>query len=89
MDFETLRVGGPNFRQPSISSGLPHSCASCKTGRAWSGAGSGFELGRAVSVPIGDDSGSVSYEDTSAQVKGLLLLFDRDWILTSAREGNL
>lgn len=49
----------------------------------------GSSWGVQVSVPVGDESGSVSYQDTDARVRGLLLLFDRDLVLVSARTGIL
>ena len=42
-----------------------------------------------VSVPVGDFAGNFQYQDTSAQIEGLVLLFDKDWTLTSKQRGFL
>ena len=42
-----------------------------------------------ISVPVGDFAGNFQYQDTSAQIEGLVLLFDKDWTLTSKQRGFL
>jgi hypothetical protein len=42
-----------------------------------------------VSAPLGDNSGSISFESVDGRMRGLLLLFDRDWRLLELREGFL
>ena len=42
-----------------------------------------------VSVPLGDATGNLSYTDTSAQIRGLVLFFDESWTMTSMQEGYL
>lgn len=43
----------------------------------------------AVSVPIGEVQGRVTYTDSSLQIPGIVLFFDRDWRLVAKREGFL
>ena len=45
--------------------------------------------GLSVSVPIGDFSPSVSYSDAFLRGKGIVLWFDRDYVLTDWRRGTL
>jgi len=45
--------------------------------------------GISLSIPIDQDSASLSYNDIEVRTDGLLLLFDEQLVLKSVRRGNL
>ena len=45
--------------------------------------------GLTMSVPLGSQRGSFTYQRGAAGLEGLVLIFDEAWLLTSIREGSL